>query len=398
MTNYFNYFTSHLVYHKTNYVIIINYYSMNTMRKMQVLSDTAQFDLCDYVNHQKQSKANLPGIYYTSASGRCQIPLFKVLMTNKCSNDCKYCINNSKRNFSRIELTPEELTRVFLNYYHNKYVEGLFLSSGISGDIDTSMEKVIEVARLLRLEHGYSGYIHLKILPGSSKDLIKRAMGLANRVSVNIESATSDGLAELSSTKDYQKDIMLRLKWIKDIRRKNPLYAPSGQTTQMIVGATDETDEEILNRIKYLYDKLDVKKSYFSSFQALEDTPLENKNEPHPKRANRLYQTDALLNIYKFDLKEIIFQKDGLLDINHDPKYSAALNMDIFPVEINHADYNDLIRVPGIGTISAKKIIAIRKKKPFTKLEELKKLGVAVKRAEPFIKLRGIYQTALDIF
>lgn len=398
MTNYFNYFTSHLVYHKTNYVIIINYYSMNTMRKMQVLSDTAQFDLCDYVNHQKQSKANLPGIYYTSASGRCQIPLFKVLMTNKCSNDCKYCINNSKRNFSRIELTPEELTRVFLNYYHNKYVEGLFLSSGISGDIDTSMEKVIEVARLLRLEHGYSGYIHLKILPGSSKDLIKRAMGLANRVSVNIESATSDGLAELSSTKDYQKDIMLRLKWIKDIRRKNPLYAPSGQTTQMIVGATDETDEEILNRIKYLYDKLDVKKSYFSSFQALEDTPLENKNEPHPKRANRLYQTDALLNIYKFDLKEIIFQKDGLLDINHDPKYSAALNMDIFPVEINHADYNDLIRVPGIGTISAKKIIAIRKKRPFTKLEELKKLGVAVKRAEPFIKLRGIYQTALDIF
>lgn len=398
MTNYFNYFTSHLVYHKTNYVIIINYYSMNTMRKMQVLSDTAQFDLCDYVNHQKQSKANLPGIYYTSASGRCQIPLFKVLMTNKCSNDCKYCINNSKRNFSRIELTPEELTRVFLNYYHNKYVEGLFLSSGISGDIDTSMEKVIEVARLLRLEHGYSGYIHLKILPGSSKDLIKRAMGLANRVSVNIESATSDGLAELSSTKDYQKDIILRLKWIKDIRRKNPLYAPSGQTTQMIVGATDETDEEILNRIKYLYDKLDVKKSYFSSFQALEDTPLENKNEPHPKRANRLYQTDALLNIYKFDLKEIIFQKDGLLDINHDPKYSAALNMDIFPVEINHADYNDLIRVPGIGTISAKKIIAIRKKRPFTKLEELKKLGVAVKRAEPFIKLRGIYQTALDIF
>lgn len=371
---------------------------MNTMRKMQVLSDTAQFDLCDYVNHQKQSRVNLPGIYYTSSSGGCQIPLFKVLMTNKCSNDCKYCINNSKRNFTRIELSPEELTRVFLNYYHNKYVEGLFLSSGISGDIDTSMEKLVEVARLLRLEHEYSGYIHLKILPGSSKDLIKRAMGLANRVSVNIESATSDGLAELSSTKDYQKDIILRLKWIKDIRKKTPLYAPSGQTTQMIVGATDETDKEILNRIKYLYDKLDVKKSYFSSFQALEGTPLENKNEPHPKRASRLYQTDALLNIYKFDLKEIIFQKDGLLDINHDPKYSAALNMDIFPVEINHADYNDLIRVPGIGTISAKKIIAIRKKRPFTKLEELKKLGVAVKRAEPFIKLRGIFQTALDIF
>ncbi|MDP3486036.1 MAG: radical SAM protein, partial [Methanobacteriaceae archaeon] len=285
-----------MAYHKTIIVIQTNNYSMNTMRKMQVLSDTAQFDLCDYVNHQTSSRPNLPGIYYSTVSGGCQVPLFKILMTNKCINDCKYCVNHSKRNFTRMELSPEELTRVFLNYYQKKYVEGLFLSSGISGDIDTSMEKVVEVARLLRLEHGYSGYIHLKILPGSSKDLIKRAMGLANRVSVNIEAATPDGLAELSSTKDYQKDIMRRLKWIKNIHHKDPLYAPSGQTTQMIVGATDETDEDILNRVKWLYDKLDVKRSYFSAFKPLEDTPLQSREEPHHNRSNRLYQADALLN------------------------------------------------------------------------------------------------------
>ncbi|PKL66429.1 MAG: radical SAM protein [Methanobacteriales archaeon HGW-Methanobacteriales-1] len=371
---------------------------MNTMRKMQVLSDTAQFDLCDYVNHQTKSKPNLPGIYYSTVSGGCQVPLFKVLMTNKCINDCKYCVNHSKRNFTRMELSPEELTRVFLNYYQNKYVEGLFLSSGISGDIDISMEKVVEVARLLRLEHGYSGYIHLKILPGSSKDLIKRAMGLANRVSVNIEAATPDGLAELSSTKDYQKDIMRRLKWIKNIHNKDPLYAPSGQTTQMIVGATDETDEDILNRVKWLYDKLDVKRSYFSAFKPLEDTPLQSREEPHHNRSNRLYQADALLNSYNFKLEELIFHDNGLLDVDEDPKHSAARAMDIFPVEINQAPYRDLIRVPGIGTISARKIIAIRKKHQFTKLEELKKLGVAVKRAEPFIKLKGMYQTPLDMF
>lgn len=371
---------------------------MNTMRKMQVLSDTAQYDLCDYVNHHKQSTPQLPGIYYSTGSNGCQVPLFKVLMSNKCCNDCKYCVNHSERNFTRMELTPEELTRVFLNYYQRKLVDGLFLSSGISGDIESTMENVVEVARILRLEHGYQDYIHLKIIPGTSKDLIKRAMALADRVSVNIEAATSDGLSELTSTKDYQKDIMRRLKWIKDIHERNPKYAPSGQTTQMIVGATDENDEDILNRVKWLYNKLDVKRSYFSAFQPLEDTPMENLSGPHPQRAGRLYQADALLNSYNFKLDELVFQENGLLDVEQDPKITAAWEMDIFPLEINSASYRDLIRVPGIGTSSARRIIAIRKKKPFHKMADLKKLGVVVNRAEPFIKLQGNYQTALDAY
>ncbi|MCK9151170.1 putative DNA modification/repair radical SAM protein [Methanobacterium alcaliphilum] len=369
---------------------------MNTMRKMQILSDTAQYDLCDYVNHQKQSRPNLPGIYYSTGSNGCQIPLFKVLMSNKCCNDCKYCVNHKDRNFTRMELTPEELSRFFLNYYQNNYVNGLFLSSGISGDIDSTMEKVVEVARLLRLDYGYNDYIHLKIIPGASKDIIKRAMGLANRVSVNIETATPEGLSELTTTKDYQKDILRRLKWINRIHSKNPKYAPSGQTTQMIIGATDETDEDILNRVKWLYKNLNVKRTYFSSFQPLQETPLENLDEPHPQRSGRLYQADALINSYNFKIDELVFDDSGLLNMDQDPKYTAALNMDIFPLEINQASYKDLLRVPGIGAVSAKRIIAIRKKRPFQKLADLKKVGVVVSRAEPFIKLKGTYQMALD--
>ncbi|GAB6055520.1 radical SAM protein [Methanobacterium movens] len=371
---------------------------MNTMHKMQVLSDSAQYDLCDYVNRHTSSSANLPGIYHSTVSSGCTIPLFKVLMTNKCCNDCKYCINNSKRNFTRIELTPRELTRVFLHYYQKKYVNGLFLSSGISGDIDSSMEKVVEVARLLRLEHGYQDYIHLKIIPGASRDMIKRAMGLADRVSVNIEAATPSGLSEISSTKDYHTDIIRRLKWIRAIHKKNPECAPSGGTTQLIVGANDESDADILKRVKWLYDKMDVRRSYFSTFQPLEETPLEKRPPGNPIRSFRLYQADALLNSYKFKVDELIFQEDGFLDSALDPKYAAAINMDIFPVEINQGPYRDLIRVPGIGTLSARRIISIRKKHPFKKLEELKKIGVVVHRAEPFIKLEGNYQSSLDSF
>ena len=208
---------------------------MSTLEKMQVLADSAQYDLCDYVSHSKSSQVNLPGIYHATGHNGCKIPLFKTLMTNKCKNDCKYCINQSKRNFTRLELSPEELSRAFLHYYNNGYVNGLFLSSGIGDTIDNTMEKTIETARILRKDYGYDDYIHLKIIPGASKDSIKRAMSLANRVSLNIEAATKDGLNEITSTKDYNKDILKRLDWMNEIARKNPTFAKSGHTTQLIV-------------------------------------------------------------------------------------------------------------------------------------------------------------------
>ena len=375
---------------------------MNTLKKMQTLSDSAQYDLCDYVNRNRTSNANLPGIYHATGANGCKIPLFKTLMTNKCVNDCKYCINQSKRNFTRLELNPEELAKVFLYYYNNNYVNGLFLSSGVAKDVNETMENMLEALKILRKDYGYYDYIHLKIIPGASKDSIKRAMNLSDRVSLNIEAATSNGLSEISSTKDYNKDILKRLDWINEIFKtkkvgiNNDSMACTSQTTQMIVGANDESDEEILKRVKSLYKKINLHRSYFSAFSPVEGTDFEKKEECNKIRTNQLYHADALLNLYKFDTEELVFQEDGHLSLDEDPKILAAKNMDIFPLEINKAPFYELIRVPGIGTISGKRIIAIRKKQPFKKMEDLKKLGVVVDRAEPYIKLGGNYQTALD--
>jgi len=369
---------------------------MNTLKKMQVLSDSAQYDLCDYVNENKSSQVNLPGIYHACGSNGCKIPIFKTLLGNKCKNDCKYCVNQQQRSFTRLELEPEELANVFLHYYNNEYVHGLFLTSGISNNIEDTMEKTIETARILRKEYGYQDYIHLKLIPGASKDSIKRAMSLADRVSLNIEAATKDGLEELSSTKDYNKDILKRLSWVDSISKKNPKLIKSGHTTQFIIGANDESDFEVLKRAEKLYKKVNLTASYFSAFTPVEGTDLEKREACNTDRTTQLYHANALLNDYNFKLKEMVFDSDNQLYLNEDPKILAAKEMNIFPVEINSAPYIELIRVPGIGPKSAKRIMNIRRKMPFKKLEDLKKLGVVTKRAEPYIKIEGNYQTALD--
>ncbi|MGZ7068132.1 MAG: radical SAM protein [Methanobacterium sp.] len=370
------------------------------LEKLRVLGESAKYDRCNYLSGNIETFADgkIPGVYNsTTPDGHC-VPIFKVLMTNKCSNDCKYCINNIKSKLEYYKYEPVELATLFLDYFNKRYVEGIFLSSGISDEIDISMEKEIEVASLLR-DYGYDGYIHLKILPGTSFDLIKRAMRLANRVSVNIESATPDGLEEMSTTKNFKMDILRRMRWIKDLSKKDSTLAPSGQTTQFIVGATDETDEEFLKRTKWLHDKFEIRRSYYSAFNLLQDTPLENRAEPHPMRTARLYQADYLLNSYKFSMDELVFDEIGNMETEMDPKYSFAMNnMDLFPVDINESSFDELIRVPGIGKISAKRIITLRKHgRKINKLEELKNLGVAIKRAEPFIKLENSYQSVLGI-
>ena len=251
---------------------------------------------------------------------------------------------------------------------------GSNIELSIIGTINT-MEKTIETARILRKDYGYDDYIHLKIIPGASKDSIKRA---------------------ITTTKDYNKDILKRLDWMNQIAKRNPTFAKSGHTTQLIVGANDETDLEILKRMESLYKKVDLRRSYFSAFSPVEGTEFEKKESCNTDRTAKLYHADALLSDYKFDVKELVFDDDDKLFLNEDPKILAAREMDIFPVEINHAPYKQLIRVPGIGPKSARKIITIRKNKPFKKMEELQILGVVVKRAEPYIKLDGNYQSALD--
>ena len=371
---------------------------MSTLEKMKILTDSAQYDLCDYVNHNKSSQVNLPGIYHATGHNGCQIQLFKTLLTNKCKNDCKYCINQSKRNFTRIELAPNELAKAFLNYYNRNLVNGLFLSSGIDKDEDVTMEKTIETIRILRKDYGYDDYIHLKIVPGASKDSIKRAMALANRVSINIEAATASGLAELSSTKDYNKDIIKRLHWIDNLHGKSTTYPKSTHTTQLIVGANNESDKEILQRMEKIYNKTSLKRTYFSAFSPIEETAFENKEACSTDRTSKLYNADSLLNDYHFKLKELIFDENNQLSLTQDPKILAAENMNIFPVEINTAPFIELIRVPGIGIKSARKIISIRKKMPFKNENELKKLGVIVERAKKYIMINGNYQSLLENF
>ena len=369
---------------------------MTTLEKMKILTDSAQYDLCDYVSHNKSSQINLPGIYEATGHNGCKIPLFKTLLTNKCKNDCKYCINQSKRNFTRLELSPEELAKAFLGYYNRGIVNGLFLSSGISGDVDSTMDKQIETVNILRKKYGYDDYIHLKVVPGASKDSIKRAMALANRVSINIEAATPSGLAELSSTKDYNKDILKRLSWINSLQHKSTTYPNSTHTTQLIIGANDESDKELLQRMEKIYKKSELKRTYFSAFTPIEGTEFKNKDSCSTDRTAKLYNADSLVNEYHYNVKELVFDNDDNLLLTQDPKILAAENMDIFPVEINHAPLIELIRVPGIGTKSAKKIISIRKKTPFTNKEQLRKLGVIVDRAEPYIKISGEYQTTFN--
>ena len=371
---------------------------MSTLEKMKILTDSAQYDLCDYVNHNKSSQVNLPGIYHATGKNGCQIPLFKTLMSNKCKNDCKYCINQSKRNFTRLELSPEELAKAFLGYYNRGLVNGLFLSSGISNDVDTTMEKQIECVQILRKKYGYDDYIHLKIVPGASRDSIKRAMALANRVSINIEAATPSGLAELSSTKDYNKDILKRLSWINSLENKSTTYPNSTHTTQLIVGANGESDKEILKRMEKIYKNSKLKRTYFSAFTPIDETDFENKEACSTDRTSKLYNADSLLNDYHYKVNELVFDDNDKLSLTTDPKILAAKNMDIFPVEINTAPFVELIRVPGIGVKSAREIISIRKKRPFTNINQLKKLGVVVLRAEPYIKISGEYQTTFDTF
>ena len=369
---------------------------MSTLEKMKILTDSAQYDLCDYVSHNKSSQVNLPGIYEAIGHNGCKIPLFKTLLTNKCKNDCKYCINQSKRNFTRLELSPEELAKAFLGYYNRGLVNGLFLSSGISGDVDETMEKQVETVSILRKKYGYDDYIHLKVVPGASKDSIKRAMALANRVSINIEAATPSGLAELSSTKDYNKDILKRLSWINSLQNKSTTYPNSTHTTQLIVGANWESDKEILERMEKIYKKSDLKRTYFSAFTPIEETEFSKKEACSTDRTAKLYNADSMLKDNQYNFKKLISDENENLSLTQVPKNLERKNMDIFPVEINRAPLVELIRVPGIGVKSAREIISIRKKMPFTSEQQLKKLGVVVERAKPYIKIDGEYQTTFD--
>jgi putative DNA modification/repair radical SAM protein len=367
------------------------------MEKVESLGAATRYDVCASTSSKREVKGATGigsvlrgGLCHSfTPDGRC-VSLFKTLYTNSCSHECNYCTNSSKcTNKSKAySYSPEELAKTTLALYKGNYIEGLFLSSGIGGDENKTMDDMIESVRLLRNKYLFRGYVHMKILPGASQENIKQAMELSDRVSINIEASKESYLQELCPTKDFQNDIILRQRMIRDLSRKNPLGA--GQTTQMVVGAAEETDKEILDRSVYEYSDMLLKRVYYSVFTPIKGTGFEDREMQPRWREHRLYQMDWLHRIYKLDRKEIdvAFNEEGFLE-NCDPKMAIARQTLDGPVDPNTADYKELIRVPGIGPTSAERIIQARKKQKITKKRELTTLGVRVDRAKPFMKIGG---------
>ncbi len=376
--------------------------------KLRILGDAAKYDAsCSSSGSGRAGKdgfgnAHMSGICHTwAADGRC-VSLLKVLMSNSCVYNCSYCINRRENNTPRATFTPEELASLTTEFYRRNYIEGLFLSSGIVVSPDYTMELMIETMRLLREVHRFYGYIHIKVIPGSDPDLIYRAGLLADRMSVNIELPSEASLKLLAPNKK-RKAILAPMNSIKQSKLQNteermlfksaPMFAPAGQTTQMIVGATPDTDFTILSLSKQLYKRYEMKRVYFSAYMPVGNHPiLPGPDQATPLlREHRLYQADWLMRFYQFDADEIVSDDHPNLDVDLDPKCSWALrHPEFYPVEVNTADYELLLRVPGIGVKSARRIIAARRLKKLDP-EDIRKMGAVLKRAQYFITAKGKY-------
>jgi putative DNA modification/repair radical SAM protein len=361
--------------------------------KLNILSVAASYDnSCSSSGRKRETPAYglknsyLSGIYYTwSSDGRC-VPLLKILLTNYCINNCKYCINRRINDVPRAIFSPEEIAYLTVELYRKNYIEGLFLSSGIYRTPDDTMELMIRTASLLREKYLFKGYIHLKLIPGASPELIAKALKLADRVSSNLELPTEESLKKLAPEKSLP--ILLNpLKLIRELYENKEIKAPA--STQLIIGATPDSDKVILSLAQQLYAQKMVRRVYYSAYIPVnKDSDLPAIEEPPFLREHRLYQADWLIRFYGFQVDEL-FQEEKNLDLRVDPKFSWAMrNLHFFPVEITKADYWELIRVPGIGPSSAKKIMQARKYGVLSE-EVLKKLGIPLKRAKYFITING---------
>ena len=374
--------------------------------KLRILSDAAKYDVsCSSSGSSRKNTSNglgnaaYSGICHSwSADGRC-VSLLKILMTNHCVYDCKYCINRKSNDIERAILTPDEIVRLTMNFYRRNYIEGLFLSSGVIKNADYTMEQMIAVAKKLRLEENFNGYIHMKVIPGASRELIHEIGLYVDRVSVNIELAENKALKLLAPDKkpnDISTSMgLIRKNQIQNIEEKKlfkstPSFIPAGQTTQMIIGAGGESDFAILNRSENLYKNFDLKRVYYSAYVPVNKSGILANADAVPMiREHRLYQADWLLRFYDFKAGEILDEKKPFIDPLLDPKANWAVqNWHLFPMEINRASYKDLLRIPGIGVTSAKRIVMARKYS-IIKYEHLKKLGVVIKRAKYFITVNG---------
>ena len=381
--------------------------SKSIEEKLRILSDAAKYDVsCSSSGSSRKNTNNglgnaaINGICHSwSADGRC-ISLLKILMTNYCIYDCKYCINRKDNDIERAILSPDEIVKLTINFYRRNYIEGLFLSSGIIKSADYTMELMIAVAKKLRLEEKFNGYIHMKVIPGASRQLINEIGLYVDRVSVNIEFAENNALkllapdkkaTDISTSMGLIRKNMLENIEDKKIFKSTPSFIPAGQTTKMIIGASGESDYAILSRSENLYKNFDLKRVYYSGYVPINKSGiLVSTEQAVPMiREHRLYQADWLLRFYEFKADEILDEKDPFVDPLLDPKTNWAIkNPHFFPIEINKATYKELLKVPGIGVTSAKRIVMTRKYSTI-RYEHLKKLGIVIKRAKYFITVNG---------
>lgn len=384
--------------------------------KLEILADAAKYDVsCSSSGGNRKNKkgglgdSHASGICHSyTEDGRC-VSLLKILLTNHCIYDCAYCVTRKSNDIKRAAFTVEEVVDLTINFYRRNYIEGLFLSSGIFKDSDTTMERLVRVAKKLRLEHNFNGYIHLKSIPGASDEIMKEAGLYADRLSINIEIPTEKGLKLLAPDKshsemikpmDFVKNELILYKEERKLFKKTPKFAPAGQSTQMIVGATDETDLKIIKVANHFYQNFNLKRVYYSGYvPMIEDVRLPSIHSQVPMlRENRLYQADWLMRFYGFKADEILDQSNPFLDLEVDPKLAWALrNREKFPVNINTAPKEMILRIPGVGTKSVSKILMARRFQKLN-LEHLKKMGVATNRAKYFVEFdaQNIFNKYID--
>lgn len=388
--------------------LLCNMIKESTLEKLKILADAAKYDVsCASSGTTRGNPAKTLGTaagwgicHSFTADGRC-ISLFKILMTNHCIYDCAYCSNRRTNELKRVAFTPQELAELTIEFYRRNYIEGLFLSSGVIRNPDYTMEQMIAVVKELREVHRFNGYIHMKSIPGASQLLVNRAGMYVDRLSVNIEIPTEESLKKLAPEKDYLS-VWKPMKYIKqgilenseDRKKfsKTPKFVPAGQSTQMIIGATPENDNQILTLASKLYNVESMKRVYYSGYIHINqnDDRLPVLQQPPLVREHRLYQADWLMRFYNFQVNEIVNEENPTLDLEIDPKISWALrHPDFFPIDVNTAPYEAILRIPGVGVLSAKKIITARRYGKLTS-EQLKKIGVVMKRAKYFIVCREL--------
>ena len=390
---------------------------MSIYEKLQILTDAAKYDVaCTSSGVERKGdgtgigNCSKAGICHSfSTDGRC-ISLLKILFTNECIYDCKYCVNRSSNDVIRTSFTPDEICTLTMEFYRRNYIEGLFLSSGILKNPNYTMELIYAALYKLRHVCNFQGYIHVKAIPGADPILIQKVGFLADRMSVNLELPTAESLRLLAPHKS-RKNILAPMRLVQEKSKENrqeltlyksaPRFVPAGQSTQMIIGASPETDYQILRVAESLYQKFGLKRVFYSAFVAVNEDkalPARTSDGPPLLREHRLYQADWLLRYYKFEANELLNEKNPNINIFLDPKCNWALNhLEYFPVEVNRASYDVLLRVPGIGYKSAGRIVKARR---FGSLgfEDLRKMGVVLKRALYFITCSGkmMYKTKIE--